>query len=176
MATKYCISCGWSVDHTVLTCPNCNTSNFDHREVDNRTDVPISDTPHTPRKSRAEMEEEARLKLDEAIDPNILAKFKHRLQLELEEIAYLEWRANQPAWKDQVENASVTSTQHPEVHPMIGPRAISTAAGVFIGTSMIRGQLSAINNNLNEISSENSGDGGGDEEGGFLEMLGGIFE
>lgn len=176
MATKYCTACGWSVDHAILTCPNCSSSNFDHREAEGRIDAPIRDALNTQLKSQAEIDEESRLKLDESIDPKILAKFKERLKRELEEIAYLEWRAIQPSWKVQAEKAGVTSTQHAEDHPMIDPRVYSTAAGVLIGTSGIRGQLSAINDSINEDSVENSEVGSGDDEGGVLDMLGGIFD
>lgn len=172
MSGKFCIACGWWVDHSASACPNCKASNFDHRDPEMQGDLTVSSTPVLQRKSQSDIEEENRLKFEESIDPVLLAKFKHRFQLELEEIAYLEWRAMQTEWKFQVMKAETDPKSQAIIGGFVGPQAVTTAAGVFIGTSMIRNQLDEVNDNLADDSAEISG---GDEEGGFLDSLGDFF-
>jgi hypothetical protein len=105
------------------------------------------------------------------MDPDLLAKFKHRFQLELEEIAYLEWRAMQPEWKFQVMKAEKDPKSQAIIGGFAGPHAVTTAAGVFIGTTAIRTELDEMNNDEGGESSDSSGD----DEGGIAGFLGDIF-
>jgi len=172
MSGKFCTACGWWVDHTAFACPNCKASNFDHRDPAMQGDLTVSSTPVLQRKSQSDIEEENRLKFEESIDPVLLAKFKHRFQLELEEIAYLEWRAMQPEWKFQVMKAEKDPKSQAAIGGFVGPHAVTTAAGVFIGTTAIRTEL----NEMNKEEGGEGSDGSGDEEGGIFGFLDGLFE
>ena len=171
MSGKYCFACGWWVDHTVLACPNCKASNFDHRDPEMQIDPPVGSTPVLQRKSRSEIEEANRLKFEESMDPDLLAKFKHRFQLELEEIAYLEWRAMQHQWKFQVMKAEKDPKSQGIIGGFVGPRAVTTAAGVFIGTTIIGTEPNDMSNDQGGESSDISGD----DEGGIAGFLDGLF-
>jgi hypothetical protein len=105
------------------------------------------------------------------MDPDLLAKFKHRFQLELDEIAYLEWRAMQPEWKFQVMKAEKDPKSQAIIGGFAGPHAVTTAAGVFIGTTIIGTEP---NDTSNDQAGESS-DISGDEEGGILGLLGDLF-
>lgn len=171
MSGKYCFACGWWVDHTVLACPNCKASNFDHRDPEMQIDPPVDSTPVLQRKSRSEIEEANRLKFEESMDPDLLAKFKHRFQLELEEIAYLEWRAMQHQWQFLVMKAEKDPKSQAVIGGFVGPHAVTTAAGVFIGTTAIRTEL----DEMNDDEGGEGSDGSGDEEGGIAGFLDGLF-
>jgi hypothetical protein len=54
----------------------------------------------------------------------------------------------------------------------VGPHAVTTAAGVFIGTTAIRTEL----NEMNKEEGGEGSDGSGDEEGGIFGFLDGLFE
>ena len=157
-------------------CPECNSRFFtlvSLREVPySPTQTPIPRVPYVPPKSQYEIEKEKRLQYEESMDPDLLAKFKHRFQLELEEIAYLEWRAMQPQWKSQVMKAEKDPKSQAVIGGFVGPHAVTTAAGVFIGTTAIRTELTEMNN---EDGGEGS-DGSGDEEGGIAGFLGGLLD
>jgi hypothetical protein len=156
-------------------CPECNSRFFtlvSLREVPyNPTQTPTPRVPYVPPKSQYEIEEEKRLLYEESMDPDLLAKFKHRFQLELEEIAYLEWRAMQDQWKFQVMKAEKDPKSQAIIGGFVGPQAVTTAAGVFIGTTAIRTELDEMNNDDVGESSDSSGD----DEGGIAGFLGDIF-
>jgi hypothetical protein len=103
------------------------------------------------------------------MDPELLAKFKHRFQLELEEISYLEWRAMQPEWQHQVMKANSDPKSQAVLSGLVGPRAVGTAAGVLIGTTII-----GTESNGNDQGGE-SIDSSGAEEGGIFGLLGDIL-
>jgi hypothetical protein len=105
------------------------------------------------------------------MDPDLLAKFKHRFQLELEEIAYLEWRAMQPEWQFQVMKAEKDPKSQAILGGFVGPRAVTTAAGVFIGTTIIGTEPNDMSNDQGGESSDISGD----DEGGIAGFLDGLF-
>lgn len=159
------------MDHTVLACPNCKASNFDHRDPEMQIDPPVGSTPVLQRKSRSDIEEANRLKFEESMDPELLAKFKHRFQLELEEISYLEWRAMQPQWQFLVMKAEKDPKSQAIIGGFVGPHAVTSAAGVFIGTTAIRTELDEMNNDEGGDSSDSSGD----DEGGIAGFLDGLF-
>jgi hypothetical protein len=134
-------------------------------------DPPVDSTPVLQRKSRSEIEEANRLKFEESMDPDLLAKFKHRFQLELEEIAYLEWRAMQHQWQFLVMKAEKDPKSQAVIGGFVGPHAVTTAAGVFIGTTAIRTEL----DEMNDDEGGEGSDGSGDEEGGIAGFLDGLF-
>jgi hypothetical protein len=156
-------------------CPECNSRFFtlvSLREVPyNPTQTPTPRVPYVPPKSQYEIEEEKRLQYEESIDPDLLAKFKHRFQLELEEIAYLEWRAMQDQWKFQVMKAEKDPKSQAIIGGFVAPHAVTTAAGVFIGTTAIRTELDEMNDDEGGESSDSSGD----DEGGISGFLGDLF-
>jgi hypothetical protein len=172
MSGKFCSACGWWVEHSASACPNCKASNFDHRDPETQTNSAVGSTTVLQRKSQSEIEEENRRQFEESIDPDVLVRFKRRFQSELEEITYLQWRAMQPQWKAQVAKAESDPKSDAGVSGFVTTQPYTTAAGVFIGTSMIRNQLDEVNDNLADESTEISG---GDEEGGFLDSLGDFF-
>ena len=157
-------------------CPQCNSRFFtlvSLQEVPTSSVyTPVPKVPYVPPKSQYEIEEEKRLQHEESMDPDLLAKFKHRFQLELEEIAYLEWRAMQPEWKFQVMKAETDPKSQAAIGGFVGPHAVTTAAGVFIGTTAIRTEL----NEMNKEEGGEGSDGSGDEEGGIFGFLDGLFE
>jgi hypothetical protein len=156
-------------------CPECNSRFFtlvSLREVPyNPTQTPTPRVPYVPPKSQYEIEEEKRLLYEESMDPDLLAKFKHRFQLELEEIAYLEWRAMQDQWKFQVMKAEKDPKSQAIIGGFVAPHAVTTAAGVFIGTTAIRTELDEMNDDEGGESSDSSGD----DEGGISGFLGDLF-
>jgi hypothetical protein len=171
MSVKYCIACGWPVEFTVLACPNCKATSFDHRDPEMQIVPPVSSAPILQRKSPSEIEEEKRLQYEESIDPDLLVRFKRRFQSELEEISYLEWRAMQPEWKFQVMKAEKDPKSQSVIGGFAGPHAVTTAAGVFIGTTVIGTESDDMNNNEVGESSDSSAD----DEGGISGLLGDLF-
>jgi hypothetical protein len=103
------------------------------------------------------------------MDPELLAKFKHRFKLELEEISYLEWRAMQPEWQHQVMKANSNPKSQAVLSGLVGPRAVTTAAGVLIGTTIIGTEP-----NGNDQGGE-SIDSFGAEEGGIFGFFEGLL-
>jgi hypothetical protein len=103
------------------------------------------------------------------MDPELLAKFKHRFKLELEEISYLEWRAMQPEWQHQVRKANSNPNSQAILSGLVGPRAVTTAAGVLIGTTII-----GTAPNGNDQGGE-SIDSSGAEEGGIFGFFEGLL-
>ena len=169
---RCCFACGWWVEHTVLACPNCKASNFDHRDPEMQIDPWVGSTPVLQRKSQYEIEDEERLQREASMDPDLLARFKHRFQLKLEEIAYLEWRAMQPEWKFQVMKAEKDPKSQAIVGGFVGPHAVTTAAGVFIGTTIIGTEL----DEMNDDEGGKGSDGSGDDEGEIAGFLDGLFD
>ncbi len=156
-------------------CPQCNSRFFTLVALQ---EVPASETrspapkvAYVPPKSQYEIEEENRLKFEQSMDPEMLARFKRRFQSELEEIAYLQWRAMQPQWKAEVAKAESDPKSQTGVSSFVASQPYTTAAGVFMGTAMIRTQLDEVNSNL----TEESAGGSADEDGGILDMLGDVF-
>jgi DNA-directed RNA polymerase subunit RPC12/RpoP len=147
-------------------CPNCDSKIF--------TLVVQPEVPAGPPKSEYEIEQEKRLKLDESIEPAVLIKFKRRMELELAEIAYLEWRALQPQWKFQVNKAATDPKSQAITGGFVGPRAVTTAAGVIIGAAVISTEPDERNFGEGGEGGE-GGDSSGDEEGGILGLLGDLF-
>ena len=135
-------------------------------------DPPVDSTPVLQRKSRSDIEEANRLKFEESMDLELLAKFKHRFQLELEEISYLEWRAMQPQWQFLVMKAEKDPKSQAILGGFVGPHAVTTAAGVFIGTTIIGTEL----DEMNDDEGGEGSDGSGDEEGGIAGFLDGLFD
>jgi hypothetical protein len=126
---------------------------------------------YTPTKTPSEIEEEERIKYDKSIGPENVKKFQNRLKLELEEIAYQEWRAMQPEWKNQVARVESNPKSQPNMNGFASSQAAATALGVFVGTTAIRAQLAELNENQENSSSGDSGD----SEGGFMDSLGDLF-
>jgi len=152
-------------------CPQCNSRFF---TLVNLQEVPASSiqtavprVPYVPPKSQYEIEEEKRLLHEESMDPELLVRFKRRFKSELEEISYLEWRALQPEWKFQVNKAETDPKSQAIIGGLVGPRAVTAAAGVFIGTTVVGTESNDINNDL-------GGESGGDE-GGIAGFLDGLF-
>jgi len=137
-----------------------------------QTNSAVGSTTVLQGKSQSEIEEENRRQFEESIDPDVLVRFNRRFQSELEEITYLQWRAMQPQWKAQVAKAESDAKSDAGVSSFVTTQPYTTAAGVFIGTSMIRNQLDEVNDNLADDSAEISG---GDEEGGIAGFLDGLF-
>jgi hypothetical protein len=129
---------------------------------------------YTPTKTAAEIAEDERVKYEKSIGPENVKKFKNRLKLELEEIAYQEWRAMQPEWKHQVARVESNPKAQPNINGLASSQAAATALGVFVGTTAIRAQLAELNENLDDASGGESGDSG-DSEGGFMDSLGDFF-
>jgi hypothetical protein len=105
------------------------------------------------------------------MDPDLLAKFKHRFQLELEEIEYFEWRAMQPEWQFQVMKANSDPKSQAVIGGLVGPRAATTAAGFIVGTTVVGTESNDSNNDQGGESSDSSGD----DEGGIAGFLDGLF-
>jgi hypothetical protein len=166
MNMKTCLDC--KTEYTDVDsknfgrCPQCD-SKFYTVATDNVRSFPL--------KTFSEIEEEKRVKLDESINPEILKKFKNRLNLELEEIAYQEWRAMQPEWKSEVARAESNPKSQANIGGFASSHAGATALGVFVGTTAIRAQLADINENQND----DSGGDSGEAEGGMFDSLGDFF-
>lgn len=173
MNHKRCTDCNSEYEGQVNRCPECNSRFFtlvSLQEVPySPTRTPIIRVPYVPPKTKFEIEEEKRIQHEESIDPDVLVKFKHRFKLELEEIAYLEWRAMQPAWQLQVIKANSDPKSQAVIGGLIGSRTATTAAGVFIGTTAIRSEI-------NDLNNDDGGGGSRDEEGGILGILNRLFE
>lgn len=176
MNHKRCEDCKTEYEDEVGRCPECNSRFFTSlslREVPySPTQTPTPKVPHVPPKSQYEIEEDRRRVYEAAIDPDLLAKFKHRFQLELQEIAYLEWRAMQPQWKLQVTKAESDPKSQASVGGYIARPEVATAVGVFMGTGAIRHQL----DEMQKVEDSESSDNSGDEEGGIAGFLDGLFE
>ena len=172
MNIKSCSNCNAEYEAQVSKCPKCDSEFFilvsPQDSPDSSIDSRAGRVPHVRPKSQFEIEEEKRLKHEESMDPDLLAKFKHRIKLELEEIAYLEWRAMQHEWKDQVMKAEKDPKSQAIIGGFVGPRAVTTAAGVYIGTTAIRSEISELNN-------DDGGGSSGGEEGGISDFIEGLF-
>jgi hypothetical protein len=126
---------------------------------------------YTPKKTASEIEADERDKYEKSIGPENVKKFKNRLKLELEEIAYQEWRAMQPEWKNQVARVESNPKSQANMSGFASSQAAATALGVFVGTTAIRAQLTELNENLEDTTGGDSGD----SEGGFMDSLGDFF-
>ena len=172
MNLKSCSTCNAEYEAHIGKCPKCNSTYFTVvsllEEPDSSIDGIVPRVPYVRAKSKYEIEEEQRLQHEESMDPELLAKFKHRFKLELEEIAYLEWRAKQHEWKDQVMKAEKDPKSQAIIGGFVGPRAVTTAAGVYIGTTAIRSEISELNN-------DDGGGSSGGEEGGISDFIEGLF-
>ena len=173
MNLKSCSACNAEYEAHIGKCPTCNSSYFTvvslQEEPDSSIDGIVSRVPYVRPKSKYEIEEEQRLQHEESMDPDLLAKFKHRIKLELEEIAYLEWRAMQPEWQHQVMKANSDPKSQAVLSGLVSPRAVGTAAGVFIGTTII-----GTESNGNDQGGE-SIDSSGAEEGGIFGFFEGLL-
>ena len=172
MNLKSCSTCNAEYEAHIGKCPKCNSTYFTvvslQEEPDSSIDGIVPRVPYVRPKTKYEIEEEQRLQHEESMDPDLLAKFKHRFKLELEEIAYLEWRAKQHEWKDQVKKAEKDPKSQAIIGGFVGPRAVTTAAGVYIGTTAIRSEISELNN-------DDGGGSSGGEEGGISDFIEGLF-
>ena len=172
MNLKSCSTCNAEYEAHIGKCPKCNSTYFTvvslQEGPDSSIDGIVPRVPYVRAKSKFEIEEEQRLQHEESMDPELLAKFKHRFKLELEEIAYLEWRAMQHEWKDQVMKAEKDPKSQAIIGGFVGPRAVTTAAGVYIGTTAIRSEISELNN-------DDGGGSSGGEEGGISDFIEGLF-
>jgi hypothetical protein len=140
-------------------CPKCDSKFY--------TVGTIND-PAFASRTPSEIEEEERIEYEKSIGPENVKKFKNRLKLELEEIAYQEWRAMQPEWKSQVAKVESNPKSQTNIAGLASSQAAATALGVFVGTTAIRAQLVEINENQEDAP-------GGDTEGGFMDSLGDFF-
>ena len=171
MNLKSCSACNAEYEAHIGKCPKCDSTYFtvvSQEEPDSSIDGIVPRVPYVRAKSKYEIEEEQRLQHEESMDPELLAKFKHRFKLELEEIAYLEWRAMQHEWKDQVMKAEKDPKSQAIIGGFVGPRAVTTAAGVYIGTTAIRSEISELNN-------DDGGGSSGGEEGGISDFIEGLL-
>jgi RNA polymerase subunit RPABC4/transcription elongation factor Spt4 len=170
---KSCSKCNAEYEAQVSKCPECDSEFFILVSPQDSSDSSIVSragrVPYVRPKSKFEIEEEKRLEHEESMDPELLAKFKHRFKLELEEISYLEWRALQPEWQHQVMKANSDPKSQAVLSGLVSPRAVGTAAGVFIGTTII-----GTESNGNDQGGE-SIDSSGAEEGGIIGLLGDLF-
>jgi hypothetical protein len=170
---KSCSNCNAEYEAQVSKCPKCDSPFYilvsPQDSPDSSIDAVLPRVPYVQQKTQFEIEEEKRLKHEESMDPELLAKFKHRFKLELEEISYLEWRAMQPEWQHQVMKANSDPKSQAVLSGLVGPRAVGTAAGVFIGTTII-----GTESNGNDQGGE-SIDSSGAEEGGIFGLLGDIL-
>ena len=175
MNIKSCSNCNAEYEAQVSKCPKCDSEFFivvsPQDSPDSSIDSRAARVPYVPPKSQYEIEEEERLQREASMDPDLLAKFKHRIKLELEEIAYLEWRAMQHEWKDQVMKAEKDPKSQAIIGGFVGPHAVTTAAGVFIGTTIIGTEPNDMSNDQGGESSDISGD----DEGGIAGFLDGLF-
>ena len=162
MYTKTCQDC--KTEYTDLDskrfgrCPKCDSKLFTVGTIDR----------NIPSKTPSEIEKDERMRLERNIGPEKVKKFKSRLKLELEEIAYREWRALQPEWKTQVAKAESNPTSQAIMGGFVGTQAGATALGVAVGTAGIRYQLS-------EITENQEGASVGESDGGVLDSLGEFF-
>jgi len=169
---KSCSACNAEYEAHIGKCPKCNSTYFTvvslQEEPDSSIDGIVPRVRYVRPKSKFEIEEEQRLQDEESMDPDLLAKFKHRFKLELEEIAYLEWRAKQPEWQFQVMNANSDPKSQAVLGGFVGPRTVTTAAGVIIGATVIGTEPNDVNND------EGGGSSGG-EEGGISDFFDGLL-
>ncbi len=172
MNLKSCSACNAEYEAHIGKCPKCNSTYFTvvslQEEPDSSIDGIVPRVPYVRPKSKFEIEEEQRLQEEESMDPDLLAKFKHRFKLELEEIAYLEWRAKQPEWQFQVMNANSDPKSQAVLGGFVGPRTVTTAAGVIIGATVIGTEP-------NDVNNDDSGGSSGGEEGGISDFFDGLL-
>lgn len=156
---KFCDKCSYELAMDIFTCPKCSSGVFVHR--DPNQPFPISPTEELPRTSgtlrslstareTSPQTREASPKPRE-IAPEKLKKFKARFAKELENLEYLEWRSVQPNWKNDNVQQRMKSIQ-------------TTAAGVFLGTSVLRAEV----NNIQDMNLADSNEGSSD-------LLGDLF-
>lgn len=167
MGLKFCEKCHQKVEQYIMECPECQATSFVHRdptksvaelELEEKARERIRSMNPSERKDstfyrnqHADLEELRLSQVDRAMGPKKLAAFKERLEKELLELEYLEWRSLQPGWKN------------PEMQQRL-KNISTTAAGVAIGTSLINSHLRGLGN---EIEGENGE--------GVLDWIGDIF-
>lgn len=143
VANKFCFKCTQAVPMDVFVCPQCSAESFLHH--DPNKPLPSSDSEE-PSRSNGNLRSVSQSRVapppPKEIDPEKLELFKARFAKELEELEYLEWRSHQPGWKSD------------EVQQRI-KHISATAAGVAIGTSILRSQLGSIQD---AMSSDSGGD------------------
>ena len=175
MGLKFCEKCYEKVEQYVMECPACQATSFVHKdptktaaqlELEEKARGQLRNMTPGERKiaapERDQASEVAQLRLsqlEKAMSPEKLDAFRKRLQKELLELEYLEWRSMQPGWK---------STEMEQRWKKIS----STAAGVTIGSSMITSQLRSLRE---EISGDGGDSDGRDSDGGIMDWFGDIF-
>lgn len=133
MGIKYCTNCNMKVDMNVSSCPDCSTQSFFHH--DPNLPFPYENSSNTMEKVSSSNNIRQSIKPKKELDPVKLQKFQERFAKELEELEYLEWRSNQPGWRN------------PEIQKSL-QQIRNTAAGVALGSFGLRYQLGQIQNNL----------------------------
>ena len=156
MSSKYCDKCQRKVTMDIMECPDCHATSFVHKNPA-RAELASELAGYQQEQIKITSPKELAIIMQQkenAMDPIKLDLFRRRLHGELDELEYLEWRSHQPGWTD------------PEVQQR-WKNITATAAGVAVGTSLLRSQLGNINNTL---SGDNSSDAGG-----IADWLGDIF-
>ena len=142
MGAKFCIKCNKKIDMNTFVCPDCSSESFFHH--DPSLPFPYEGEAQEATSATKQLKDRKEAKPLKVIDPEKLEKFQARFEKELEELEYLEWRSRQPGWRD------------PEVQNRM-KNISATAAGVALGTTVLRTQLGSIQN---AISPGDNGDSG----------------
>lgn len=174
MKKKRCGNCFADVQSTAIYCPHCRsvdgwlpTPQGGSRESLTEIWSPEKESTNTssaPEQSPQDLSATRRVLVDESLGEEKVAQYRARLAEEIEEIRYQQWRDIQPEWQKVVRESQAKNSVSPFQNP-----ALTTAAGVIMGTTAMRYQLGVIQNEL-EAQNPDTGsalDTGGDSAGFF---------
>jgi hypothetical protein len=177
MKKKRCGKCFADVISTAIYCPHCGivdswlptpqeSSSESLTEIW-RPEEQEATTPPVSEQTAHDVGATKRAMVDSTLGEEKVAQYRARLAKEIEEIKYQEWRAIQPEWQKVAEGTRQYNPSSPFQNPMI-----ATAAGVMLGTTAMRYQLGAIQNELGEenVSSSDAANSG-EESLGFFDVF-----
>ena len=184
MKKKRCGKCFADVQSTAIYCPHCGIVDSwlptpqkeaaiapedlwqpTAPEVASTAQVPVPDADATRREL-----------VDASLGEKKVAQYRARLQKEMEELEYQQWRELQPEWHEVTKSAGANPTHQFSrggVASTFQNPMFATAAGVFIGTGAMRYQLGEIQKDLDSQNPDVSG--AGDSSGGFMDGFDGGF-
>jgi hypothetical protein len=177
MKKKRCGKCFADVISTAIYCPHCGKVDSwlpTPQEPSGKSLTEIwspeaasANTPPAAQQSSQDLSATKRAMVDSTLGEEKVAQYRARLAKEIEEIKYQEWRAIQPEWQKVAEGTRQYNPSGPFQNPMI-----ATAAGVMLGTTAMRYQLGAIQNELGEenVSSSDAANSG-EESLGFFDVF-----
>jgi hypothetical protein len=150
---SFCPECGERNIKNLDLCDYCNT------RINKSGAADLLDSP-------GDLQAAQRESLNKSLGVEKVAQYQSRLQQEIDEIQYQQWRSLQPEWEQVAGNLPKVNSTNRGVFP--NPTAVfTTASGVMLGTAGLRHEVGEIQEKFDSEGSENS-----ESESGFFDFLG----